>query len=167
MQGHWPLLTPCMTVKCMTASTPSTTRVRTIYVHSHSPFSTWTSSIQYIADLHRVHDNYSDNMAFLKYLYNLYSINSSIAKCKHSILTRRMRCRLVGRPLVSPLAEDAELRRRLWAESERLVGLASEWLRPESLEAHIWPGSLGAMPEPGRSLFTESNSCYKSWNSYS
>jgi hypothetical protein len=27
--------------------------------------------------------------------------------------------------LVSPLVEDAELRKRLWTESERLVGLAA------------------------------------------
>jgi hypothetical protein len=34
-------------------------------------------------------------------------------------------CRLVMGWLVSPLVEDAELRERLWTESERLVGLAA------------------------------------------
>jgi hypothetical protein len=33
--------------------------------------------------------------------------------------------RLVMGWLVSPLVEDAELRERLWTESERLVGLAA------------------------------------------
>jgi hypothetical protein len=43
---------------------------------------------------------------------------------KNHIMIRTVH-RLVMGWLVSPLVEDAELRERLWTESERLVGLTA------------------------------------------